>query len=192
MKNSKFWIWFIPLFLIVLVGIYFMLKKNEVNTPVNNNDENNIKEEYKKGNNEFFAVNLSNAHVYKTVNNDELKEIFEKKDGLVFIGDTNDNIARKNLVVLNDVVSSTSVPQVYYIHKKDVNNELINYINDKTNLFDIKVGTLISIESGKVLKVFYPAYILDNKELSDIEKETLFNEYKTIVNKFIEECDENC
>ena len=194
MKKSKFWIWFIPLFLIGSFGIYCMLKKY-VNNNDNNNESNNsinIKELYSKNNNDYYAVNLSDTHVYKYTNNEELKELLNKNDGLIFIGDANNNKARKDLVVLNDVVSSTSVPQVFYINKSDINDELNKILKEKTNESDIVAGTLISVEKGNILKVFYPNYVLDNKELPVGERELLFDDYKGIVNKFIETCNEDC
>ena len=193
MKESKFWIWFIPLLLIVSAGIYFMLAKNTNNNYTEEKtDAVKIKEEYLVDNENNFAVNLSDTNVYKYISSFDLKALVEKKDGLVFIGDTKNNIVRKNLVVLNDVVSSTSVPQVYYINYNDINSDLKKYLEEKPDTNGIKAGTLIAVESGKILNAYYPNYIEDTKELSENEKEVLFNTYKEIVNKFIEECDENC
>ena len=128
MKDSKFWIWFIPLFLIVSVGLYFMLTKSMKNNNVNlNNDALSIKEEYQKNNDNYFNVELSNYNVYKYISNDDIKKLLDNKDGLVFIGDATNNISRKCIVVLNEVVSSTSVPEVNYINIKNINDELSDY-----------------------------------------------------------------
>ena len=132
MKDSKFWIWFIPLFLIVSVGLYFMLTKSMKNNNVNlNNDALSIKEEYQKNNDNYFNVELSNYNVYKYISNDDIKKLLDNKDGLVFIGDATNNISRKCIVVLNEVVSSTSVPEVNYINIKNINDELSDYFEEK-------------------------------------------------------------
>ena len=193
MKDSKFWILFIPLFLIVSVGLYFMLTKSMKNNNVNlNNDALSIKEEYQKNNDNYFNVELSNYNVYKYISNDDIKKLLDNKDGLVFIGDATNNISRKCIVVLNEVVSSTSVPEVNYINIKNINDELSDYFEEKIGNSKIDAGTLISVDDGNILKVYYPDFVLDNKELTNEEKNNLFNSYKEIVNNFIEECDENC
>ena len=193
MKDSKFWVWFIPLFVIICVGIYCMLVKTTLKNTNNSNnivkDAKEIKELYAKNNNDYYLVNLSENNVYKYISKDNLKELLNNKEGLIFVGDPNNNIARKNIVVLNDVVSSTSVPQVYYI---DAINEYKNIIIEKDDSVSLEPGTLIAVEGGKILNDYYPNYVSDDKELKDAERETLFNTYKEIVNKFIEECDENC
>ena len=193
MKNSKFWIWFIPLLLIASIGIYVALSKNTNNSTNNNtSDAIKIKEEYSKNNNNYYVVNLNDTNVYKYISVSDLKELLNKKDGLVFIGDTTNNIARKNIYVLNDVVSSTSVPEVYYIDIKELNDEIRNILKDKKEINNINAGTLIAVQGGNILNVYYPDYVGNNKELSTEEKEKLNKTYREIVKKFIEECDENC
>ena len=191
MKDSKFWVWFIPLFIIASIGIYFLVSKNTNNNQVNT-DAVKIKEEYLRENEKYYSVSLSNNNVYKYISNKEMKELLERKEGLILIGSPSNNIARKNIVVLNDVVSSTSVPQVYYINYNDISDDLLDYLDEEKDINNIKVGTLISVQDGEILKVYYPEFIVDNNELTEHEKSRLFNEYKEIVNKFIEECDENC
>ena len=193
MKDSKFWIWFIPLFLIVCVGIYVMLVRNSQNTDQHEtNDAIEIKEEYAKYNDEYFNVNLSDGNVYKNINEDGIKDILENKDGLIFIGDAKNNISRKNIVILNNVVLSTSIPEVNYFDKNKINDEFNNYLISKLNVDNILSGTLIATQGGKILNVYYPSYVIDNTELSDNEKQTLTDEYHKIIEKFIEACDENC
>ena len=193
MKNSKFWIWFIPLLIIVCVGIYTMLVKN--NKPINENtktDAVKIKEEYAKYNDEYFEVSLSDNNVYKLINDDEIKNIFDGKDGLIYFGEYKNNISRKNIIVLNDVISSTSIPEVYYYDLNNINDEFKNYLIKKLEINEIIPGTLLSIQGGNVLDSFYPNYVLDNKELTTEEKEMLLDEYKLISDIFVEACNEDC
>ena len=194
MKDSKFWIWFIPLFAIACIGIYLLLSKS---TQTGNNTDNvsdaiKIKEEYLKGNNNYYNVNLSDNNVYKYINVNDLKELINSKEGLVFIGNSKDNITRKNIVVLDEVVSSTSIPEVYYIDLKDINEEVKKIILEKANVDNINSGTLIAVESGKILNFYYPSFIENNKDLSSEERKKIFNDYKGIVDHFIEECNEDC
>lgn len=193
MKESKFWIWFIPLLLIASIGIYVMLSRNANNNENNNtSDAIKIKEEYSKNNNNYYEVNLNDNNVYKYIGTSDLKELLNKNDGLVFVGDTTNNITRKNIYVLNDVVLSTSVPEVNYIDIKDVSDEIINVLKDKKEINNIKAGTLIAVQGGNILNIYYPDYVENNKELSTEENDKLNKTYREIVKKFIEECDENC
>lgn len=193
MKNSKFWIWFIPLFVILCIGIYINLSRNNPNNNNNNiTDSVKIKEEYIKDNDKYYNVELSDTNVYKYIDTNTLNDIFNNKDGLLFIGDKTSNMARKDITVLNDVVSSTSILQVYYVDVNDLNDDLKNIINEKTDNVEISGGTLIAVQGGKVLNIFNPKYTINSTELSDSEKLLLYNDYKDIVNNFVEECDENC
>ena len=193
MKDSKFWIWFIPLFLIFCVGIYIMLVRNTQNVSQQSmTDAIEIKNQYLNDNNEYFNIELSDNNVYKYATEDIIKELLNNKDALIFIGDVKSNISRKNILVLNDVVSSTSIPQVYYYDKNKIIDEFNSYLIQKLDVDVISSGTLIAIQNGKVLNVYYPSYVSDNKVLSDNEKQTLMDEYQKIIDDFIEACDENC
>lgn len=192
MKNSKFWIWFIPLIVILCVGIYINLSRNNQNNNNNITDSVKIKEEYIKDNDKYYKVELSDTNVYKYIDTNTLNDIFNNKDGLLFIGDKTSNMARKDITVLNDVVSSTSILEVYYVDVNDLNDDLKNIINEKTDNFEISGGTLIAVQGGKVLNIFNPKYTINSTELSDSEKLLLYNDYKDIVNNFVEECNENC
>ena len=192
MKNSKFWIWFIPLFVILCIGIYINLSRNSQNNNNNITDSVKIKEEYIKDNDKYYNVELSDTNVYKYIDTNTLNDIFNNKDGLLFIGDKTSNMARKDITVLNDVVSSTSILQVYYVDVNDLNDDLKNIINEKTDNVEISGGTLIAVQGGKVLNIFNPKYTINSTELSDSEKLLLYNDYKDIINNFVEECNENC
>lgn len=190
MKDSKFWVWFVPLFIVVCVGLYFMIDKNinRNRVPVNT-DAQAIKEEYARGNEDYYMVSLGSSNVYKFIKSKDLKELNE---GLVFVGDASNNVVRKSILILNDVVSSTSVPQVYYIDIKDFDDDLVDFFEEEKEVSNIKAGTLISLQDKEILKIYYPNNVLDNKELSEEEKNSLYNIYREIVDNFIEECDEDC
>ena len=193
MKDSKFWIWFIPLFIIIGIGAYFMLTK--ANNNYSNNQEPDsirIKNEYSNNNDKYYNVNLSDTNVYKYINDKDIKDFIDNKDGLILIGNSNDNISRKSIVVLNDYISSTSIPEVYYIDINDLSDNTKNYISEKLDLADIKPGTIIAIKQDETNRFTYPLYLKDSNELSDKEKENLINDYKKVTYYFNDSCDENC
>ena len=85
MKQSKFWIWFIPLFVIASIGIYFMLIRNNNVKPNNNENNNNqkdaisIKNGYTQNNDIYYVVDISDNNVYKYIDENNLKELLDKK-----------------------------------------------------------------------------------------------------------------
>ena len=155
-------------------------------------DSIKIKNEYSNYNNEYYNVILSDHNVYKLISENELKDILNKKDGLIFFGNSKNNISRKAILELNEVISSTSIPQVYYLDINSISSDLKNELFNKLNINNILGGTLISIQGGEVLNVFYPKNINDDKELTDQEKQFLQDNYKSISEAFVEACDENC
>ncbi len=185
MKNSKFWIWFIPLLLILCALIYLMIlniNKKEDNKPTNNeSDAIKIKNEYesKNDNIDSIKVKLSENNSYVYLNDTELNNLFNNNDGIVFIGDSNDNNARSFIMVLEEAISSTSIPKVYYI---DIHDNNISKIKGKVGTNDLYPGTVITFEDGNVLESYF--------EVLDHDK--LLKSYNNIIKSFIEACDENC
>jgi len=186
MKKSNFWIWFIPIILIVCVGIYFMINKvNEKNIINNTNivdkkDAIKIKEEYEnlndKDNN--IKVNLSENNSYIYATKDNLEKLFSGENGVLFVGNKNDNISRKTITILEEAISSTSIPNVYYV---DSEGDLLSKVNEKVGA-NIKNGTIVTVKGGNVLESYF----------ENLEHDELLKNYRKVIQSLIEACDENC
>ena len=160
MKDSKFWIWFIPLFLITCVGLFILLSKNkEENKPQDNrSDSIKIKEEYQKYNNEssYVSVELSDNNAYKYSDNNKTKELLDSSDVIIFLGDPKNNASRKAIVSLNDAVVQTSIPQIYYYDLTKIDDEFTNYLKGKFNVDKLFAGSTFAVQKGNVLSYYYP------------------------------------
>ena len=204
MKNSKFWIWFIPMFLIICTGIFILLIWNKDNIDNNDakkqgtNDAETIKYEYELLNNDknMVVVNLSKNNSYKSINDGEIKNIFDGNDAIIYLGNVSDNVARKTISILDEAIAQTSIENVYYIELSDKDNSssdslFINNLSDKSDVKNINPGTLITIQKGDVLNVYVPN-VKDNLEVTKEEHDYLLKEYQKQIKIFIEACDENC
>lgn len=204
MKNSKFWIWFIPLFIIVCIGIFILLNTNKKN---NNNSETKtdaqrFKEEFEQYNNNedliTISLNDNNSYVYAT--EDGIKELFKNGSGVLFLGNSKNNVSRNIIEVLNDTIMSTSVPKIFYydidsIKTNDNNSfykELVNYLNEYLQ-DEIKPGVVVCINDGKIVDFYYPNWLEGKSEkLNQEEKEKLQKRYLEGISKIVEECDSSC
>ena len=199
MKDSKFWIWFIPLLLIICVGIYMMLSKSSSQASTNNNqntvlkDSKKIKESYDKYNiNGYVIVNLKEQNSYSYTNFDEIKDIFNGKDAIIYLGEASSPMARKTITVLDEAISSTSIEKVYYIEVSRIDDEFTNYLKDKLDVKNIQAGTTITVKDGKLLKKYYPNFENDALELTKEEHDLYLKDYQDLITSFIEACNENC
>lgn len=196
MKDSKFWIWFIPLFLIVSVGLYFMLNRNFQNANYTNNtngtdyinkDAKLIKEEFAKLNDKgYYEVNLSENNAFKYYDLENIKSWLDE-NRIIFIGSSTDDSSRKAIKLIDEAVSTTSIKEVYYIDASKLTDEQKSVIVNKLdtyelvpNTYKLKLGTLITIKDKELLNE-----LVYNKDIS-LEK------YQEVIKDFIEECDENC
>ena len=196
MKDSKFWIWFIPLFLITCVGLFILLSKNkEENKPQDNrSDSIKIKEEYQKYNNEssYVSVELSDNNAYKYSDNNKTKELLDSSDVIIFLGDPKNNASRKAIVSLNDAVVQTSIPQIYYYDLTKIDDEFTNYLKGKFNVDKLFAGSTFAVQKGNVLSYYYPEDLDNDKSLTDSEKSDLLSVYQNLISDFIDACDDNC
>ena len=196
MKDSKFWIWFIPLFLITCVGLFILLSKNkEENKPQDNrSDSIKIKEEYQKYNNEssYVSVELSDNNAYKYSDNNKTKELLDSSDVIIFLGDPKNNSSRKAIVSLNDAVVQTSIPQIYYYDLTKIDDEFTNYLKGKFNVDKLFAGSTFAVQKGNVLSYYYPEDLDNDKSLTDSEKSDLLSVYQNLISDFIDACDDNC
>ena len=152
MKESKFWIWFIPLFAIICVGIYILvsnankLNMNHTENVVENQDAKTIKESYEKLNDESIKVQLSENNSYVLVDKDSIEKVFNT-NGIIYFGEVSSYASRKNVSLLNEAVASTSVNKIYYINIANVDDDFMSYLLNKLNVKKINADN-----SSKVRK----------------------------------------
>ncbi len=191
MKNSKFWIWFIPLFLVVCIGLYNMVaiasKKKEVEVK----DAEVIKELYSKQNDSLIKVELSDNNNYVLSDKEALEKLFND-NGILYLGDASSLSSRKNVVLLDEVVSSTSIDKIYFVNISNIDEQLTNYLKEKLEVDSLDAGNTYLIKQGIVINEITANDLNNDKELSDKEKETLQLEYQEKILDLIEKCDENC
>lgn len=191
MKNSKFWIWFIPLFLVVCIGLYNMVaiasKKKEVEVK----DSVVIKELYSKQNDSLIKVELSDNNNYVLSDKEDLEKLFND-NGILYLGDALSLSSRKNVVLLDEVVSSTSIDKVHFVNISNIDEQLTNYLKEKLEVDSLDAGNVYLIKQGIVINEITANDLNNDKELNDKEKETLQLEYQEKILDLIEKCDENC
>ena len=191
MKNSKFWIWFIPLFLVVCIGLYNMVAIASKNKVVEVKDSEVIKELYSKQNDSLIKVELSDNNNYVLSDKEVLEKLFND-NGILYLGDALSLSSRKNVVLLDEVVSSTSIDKIYFVNISNIDEQLTNYLKDKLEVDSLDAGNAYLIKQGIVINEIIANDLNNDKELSDKEKETLQLEYQEKILDLIEKCDENC
>ncbi len=191
MKNSKFWIWFIPLFLVVCIGLYNMVVIVNKNKEVEVKDAEVIKEMYSKQNDSLIKVELSDNNNYVLSDKEVLEKLFNE-NGILYLGDASSLSSRKNVELLDEVVSSTSIDKIYFVNISNIDEQLTNYLKDKLEVDSLDAGNTYLIKQGIVINEITANDLNNDKELSDKEKETLQLEYQEKILDLIEKCDENC
>ena len=191
MKNSKFWIWFIPLFLVVCIGLYNMVAIASKNKEIKVKDSEVIKELYSKQNDSLIKVELSDNNNYVLSDKEVLEKLFND-NGILYLGDALSLSSRKNVVLLDEVVSSTSIDKIYFVNISNIDEQLTNYLKDKLEVDSLDAGNAYLIKQGIVINEIIANDLNNDKELSDKEKETLQLEYQEKILDLIEKCDENC
>jgi len=140
-KNSKFWIWFIPFLLIICIAVWSMLVylKNKNNTT---SDAYKFRTEYAELNNQtnesngktYPTVDLNNNNPFVYASVDDIKNLFDNGTGVIYFGFPTCPWCRNLVPVLNEAVNNTSIEKVYYYNIKSIrssisfddNNKLVN------------------------------------------------------------------
>ena len=144
-KNSKFWIWFIPFLLIICIAVWSMLVylKNKNNTT---SDAYKFRTEYAELNNQtnesngktYPTVDLNNNNPFVYASVDDIKNLFDNGTGVIYFGFPTCPWCRNLVPVLNEAVNNTSIEKVYYYNIKSIrssisfddNNKLVNEKGD--------------------------------------------------------------
>ena len=83
-----------------------------------------------------------------------VKEVLEKlfKDnGVLYLGDALSLSSRKNVVLLDEVVSSTSIDKIYFVNISNIDEQLTNYLKDKLEVDSLDAGNAYLIKQGIVI-----------------------------------------
>ena len=197
MKNSKFWIWFIPLFLIACVGVYFLVdraskyptNKTQVDEQI---DAAAIKEAYERLNNdESIKVELPEDNSYVIANKKMIEEVF-KNNGIIYFGNVYSKASRKNVSLLNSAVASTSINKIYFINIANIEEDFTNYLKEHLSINDMKAGDTYLVKENEVISTIISTKYDNDKELSDKDKENIQKEYLEKIIDLAEKCDESC
>ena len=199
MKNSKFWIWFIPLFLIFCFGLYTLLNKtSKVETKTEevleiSKEAKKIKDDYEKLNDESpIKVSLSINNSYFIATKEHIEELFNNNNGIIYFGEVSSYASRKSVSLLNDVLQTTSLNKIYYLNIAGIDDDYLNYLKDKLDVKTINAGDTYMIKDGKVINSIKVDKYDNDKELTKEEKETITKEYQDKILDLIEKCDESC
>ena len=151
-----------------------------------NKDVNKFYKEYIKYNKKdnYVNVDIDVDNVFKYYTNDEIKDVIENGSGVIFIGNSEDNLSRVVVNVLNKVVSNTDIDVVYCNSDKDI---VSKYIDE-----DISIPVVLFIFEGEVSS-YHIGTINDSYELSNDEEIELYNIYLEGVHRVLNDvCDERC
>ena len=199
MRKSKFWIWFIPLFALACIGMYNLVsmasKKEAVQQQEKSSEKNKdalvIKKEYEDLNEDLIKVNLSESNLYFYADEEAINKLFEG-NGILYFGNPKSNASRKNIALLDEVVSSTSINKVYYLDITKLNDGYLNNLKEKLKTKTINAGEAYLIKMGEVIDTIKVDKFDNSRELTDKEKENIQLDYLEKINDLIEKCDESC
>ena len=189
MKNSKFWIWFIPLLLIVCAGIYFLLSnanKKEDNKPIVsiNEDGKKIKNDYEKLNNDsYLNIKINENNVFYYLSYDEMKNNYNKENMIIFLGEVSVNNSREAIKVLDDVTGSYSISKIYYIEISRLDDDYKNYLLNKLNVNTLEAATLVTTKEGSVVDIY---------TYKEEDKNILAKKYQELISSYIDVCNDAC
>jgi thiol-disulfide isomerase/thioredoxin len=130
-KNSKFWIWYIPFLIIICITIWGLLMTSKA--------KNNTIKDSEKFMNEYAELNgktnESNGSAYPIVSldknnpfvyatDDDIKNLFTSGTGVIYFGFPECPWCRNLVPVLNNSIASTSISKVYYYNIKNIRSKI--------------------------------------------------------------------
>ena len=141
--------------------------------------------EYEKYNSEYIELDLGDSSFVHYSNLDEVNKIIREGTGVIFIGRPKDNLSRRVVSVLFEVVDNTDLDKIYYLDSLDE-------IEGIDSIDSLKMPLVLFVLEGKI--VSYRVGTIDDKvDLSDDELIELYNFYSDGVHKVLQDaCDESC
>ena len=145
---------------------------------------NEFQKEFEKYNDSYLKLDLKNVNAFKFSSFDEVNQIFSNGSGVILFGKSNDDLTRKVVQVLINVVDNTGIDTIYYLDSFD---DII--LNEDIPL-DMPV--VMFVVDGKVLS-YHVGTINDKVDLTEDEEISLYNIYLNGVHDVLQDaCDEDC
>ena len=152
-------------------------------TGCDNKDNIRFKNEYEKLNDTLFSISVDSDNYIKYVSFSEVEKLLDGGTGLIYIGNEYDNECRQMVNILISAVSSTNLDTIYYYKTLELDN-ILEYIDDP------QVPIVLFLYEGELS---YIKGIGNNENLTDSEKDTLYEEYLDGIHKVLNDvCDDEC
>lgn len=139
------------------------------------NDSVKFKNEYEQYNDEYIALDISEANLIYYSDIDEINQVIQSGTGVIYIGQPEDNVSRKAIDVLLGVTHNTDLDKIYYVNSLDG----LTGVNHLEGLEELNAGMIplvLFVKDGEI--VHYHLGTIDNKtELSEDEMIKLYNIY---------------
>ena len=135
-----------------------------------------IKKNDEMSNAEKFAseYSIEEDNPFEYISYDELKDIFDSGDGIVFFGNSDCEWCLESANVLYSVLVNNNVDKVYYINPStlsyDLKDELLGLINEEIEdieILNIKMPCLYIIKDGVVID--YCDYSLEENSSDEVD-----------------------
>ena len=132
-------------------------------------DSVKFKQEYEQYNGEYLEIEISDANLIAYSDVLEVNNLLKDGTGVVYIGSPKDNVSRRAISVLLDVVLNSGLEKVYYV-------DTLDGIEDLDGIIEKSIPLVLFVVDGEIVK--YHVGTIDNKvDLGDDELVLLYNTY---------------
>ena len=140
---------------------------------------------YEKYNKSHLKLDLDDVNFFYESNTSDINKVIESGTGVIFLGDPKDDVSRRVVSVLVDVVSNSDLDKIYYFDSLDG-------IVGLDSVLDKNIPLVLFVLDGKI--VSYHVGTIDGKvDLSEDETIELYNQYLEGVHLVLDDaCDEEC
>ena len=149
--------------------------------------KNTFRSVYEKYNDsdEYINLNLESADLIKYSSVKEINDIIDNGSGVIYFGSPKDNVSRRVIDILLDVVNNTDLNKIYYF-------DSLNSINGLDDIENKKLPLVLFVLEGKIVS-YRVGTIGDKVDLSEDEIIEIYNFYTDGVHMVLQDaCDESC
>lgn len=169
----------------ILIILLCVLVVSGCNNKKNTTDAERFKEEYS-----MLDIDENNIIEYSSINN--VLKMLDKDSGVVYIGNSNDDLSKKILPILLNASDNTDLDKIYYVDSSKIRKKF--NIKDKDNKViisdtELEIPLVLFIANGDVID--YHIGTIDNKlDLNKDEIISLYFEYLDGIHKVLnDQCD---